>query len=303
MDLDPDRVRNRRLRRLAALEQAPYRVPITFSIVGVQKAATSTLFRLLAKHPKIAAGPEKEIRLFIMEELDWEHPSYDDYMRPAAWPRMTMAGDATPEYLIWPRALERMRDYKPDMRLIAIFRDPIERAFSQWSMERKRRADFPDVGDTIDRWAESRIPQNVPSDMAPHEFRRRALYTRGLYGEQLERGLSLFPREQWLLLDMAEIATAPHDVLDRATDHLGLPRFASYPERLHQGATPTSNVGAAPTLEHIQRLVDLYADDLERFAHLSGLDISTWSTVKVIEGRLSIADFRDKLVHKLGLPG
>lgn len=301
--LHPNAVQNRRLRRLAALEKAPHRVPVNFSIVGVQKAATSTVYMMLGAHRMIARGPEKEMRLFMMEHLDWERPDYSDYVRPARSPQQTMAGDATPEYLFWPHGLERMRGYNPDLPLIATFRDPVERAFSQWSMQRSRDPQFPDVPETIERWADPRLPWDIPAGLSPFELRRRSLYTRGLYGQQLERGLGLFPREQWLLLDLREIASDPEGVLDRVTDHLSLPRFERYPERLHRNQTPTSNDGAAPSVEHIQHLVDVYADDLSRFAELSGLDLSGWSTVQVLDGRMSVADFRDRLVAKLGLTG
>lgn len=298
--LHPYPVKMRRQRRLAALEDAPYRVSVNFSIVGVQKAATSTLHRMLAHHPNIAGGPEKEIRLFIMEDVDWARPDYSDYARPSYEAGCTMAGDATPEYLFWPRGLERMKRYNADMPLLATFRDPIERAFSQWSMERMRESLFPDVPETIEHWATPRIPDDVSDAFT---LRQRSLYTRGLYGQQLERGLGLFPREQWLLIDLREIATDLRSVLDRATDHLSLPRFAEYPKRLHENRTPTSNVGAAPSVADIQRLVDLYADDLALFRQLSGLDISHWPTAKVLDGRLAISDFRDRLVAKLGLEG
>jgi hypothetical protein len=301
--LHPNAVQNRRLRRLAALEKAPYQVPVNFSIVGVQKAATSTVYMMLAAHQDIARGPEKEMRLFMMEQRDWEHPDYSDYVRPARSEGQTKAGDATPEYLFWPHALERMQRYDASLPLIATFRDPIERAFSQWSMQRSRDTDFPDVPETIERWADPTIPADIPTGVSPYELRRRSLYTRGLYGQQLERGLGLFPREQWLLLDLREIATDPEAVLDRVTDHLSLPRFTKYPARLHRNQTPTSNTGRAPSVDDVQRLVDVYADDLSRFAELSGLDISGWSTVKVLDGKLSVADFRDKLVGKLGLEG
>ena len=82
--LSTDPVLNLRLRRLAALEQAPHRVRVNFAIVGVQKAGTSTLYRMLVQHPEVAGGPEKEMRLFMDESRDWDHPDYAEFARPAA---------------------------------------------------------------------------------------------------------------------------------------------------------------------------------------------------------------------------
>src|SRR3954451_24922202 len=141
----------RRTKRLTALE-GHEAVPIGFAIVGVQKAATSTLYRMLVRHPRVVAGPEKELRFFL-EDRDWSDPDYSSYCRPRRPATADLAGDATPAYLFWPRALERMRAYRADMRLLATFRDPVERAFSQWAMERARHADYPDLPEAMQLYA------------------------------------------------------------------------------------------------------------------------------------------------------
>jgi hypothetical protein len=298
-----DRVRNRRDKRLRALERVDRHLPITFSIVGVQKAATSTLYMMLVKHPWIASGPEKEMRIFMMETRDWDDPDYSDYVRPARRPRLRLAGDATPEYLFWPHALERMHRYNPDMRLMATFRDPIERAFSQWSMQRDRDPGFPDLRTAIEEWATPTVPTEIPAGLSPYELRRRSLFTRGLYGQQLRRGLEIYPREQWLPLDFRDIYTHHTETLDRVTDFLGVRRFGKHPELMHRNATPTNHVGEPPTVDDVKRLVDLYVDDLAEFQRLSGIDVSGWSTSRVIAGALSVEDFAEKLVRKVGLAG
>ena len=125
-----------RAARLAALATAPRSLPISFAIVGVQKAGTTTLYSMLSEHPQIAAGPQKELRFFI-EPRDWADPDYSTYRRPreaaaperwpATPPRRTSSS---------PARSSGCAHYDPDLRLLASFRDPLERAFSQWSMER-----------------------------------------------------------------------------------------------------------------------------------------------------------------------
>ena len=284
-----------------ALEAAPFRVPVTFSIVGVQKAATSSLFRMLTKHPAIAGGPEKEMRHFMMEDLDWNDPDLSDYARPAQRRTVTSAGDATPAYLFWPHALERMRRFRPNLSLIGSFRDPIERALSQWSMERSRDAAFPDIPDAIATFDLDRVPGEVPAEVSPIDLRRHSLFTRGLYGQQLRNGLAHFPREQWLFLDFADLRTDRLGVLDRVTDFLDLPRFTTHPEEIHQNRTPQTHHGRPATTVDIGRLVEVYARDLPQFAELSGIDVSGWATSRVISGALALDDFTTALNVKLGL--
>ncbi len=286
--------------RMAALAEADRSLPITFGLVGVQKAATTSLYSMLATHPEIAGGPEKEITYFIDESVDWSRPDYSDYRRPAKGAEL-VAGDATPAYLFWPHALERMQAYDGSMRLMAIFRDPIERAFSQWSMEKARRSGFPDLPDAIDRFAGMAFPTELPDDGRHRWFRRRTLFARGLYGAQLARGYSLFPREQWLLLEMKALMRDHVAALDAATDFLGVSRFARHPRLVHSNASPEVFTGPAPSVEQVERLVDYYADDLAGFVTMSGLDASGWPTHQVLSGSLPVADLHARLVGKLGL--
>src|SRR5215203_4509645 len=124
-------------------------LPVSFAIVGVQKAATSTLHTMLVRHRHIARGDAKELHFFDDERLDWSAPDYRRYAVRRTHPGQRIAGDATPSYIWWPGALGRMHRYNPDMRLIASFRDPIERAFSQWSMERHRQPSYPGFSESI----------------------------------------------------------------------------------------------------------------------------------------------------------
>lgn len=300
-DQDIPLVKTRRARRQAALREAERRLPIGFSIVGVQKAATSTLYGMLVAHPSVAGGQEKELRFFMRERLNWTTPKYAHYARAAEDPQVTLAGDATPAYFFWPSALQRMQRYNPEMRLIVTLRDPIERAFSQWSMERTWNAAFPELPDAIDRFAAPTIPDSIPDDVTPGRLRKESLFTRGLYGQQLRRGLLSFPREQWLVLDFRDVFSRQAETLDRVTDFLGLDRFESYPPVLHKNQTPSDHTGAAPTVEQIARLVELYAPDLRALQELSGLDVSGWTTSRVAAGELSVEEFTTALHRKLGL--
>lgn len=288
----------RRAARLSALEGRES-VPIRFAIVGVQKAATSTLYRMLVRHPRVVGGPEKELRFFL-EDRDWDDPDYSSYCRPKLSPETDLAGDATPAYLFWPGALERMRAYREDMRLMATFRDPVERAFSQWAMERSRHRVYPDLSEAIERYGADQLPEQLP-EHRPGRSLQRSLFARGRYGAQVERALRFFPRDQWLFLEFRELLSQHEQALDRATDHLGLSRFERYPELIQQNATPTDNVGPAPSLAAFEGLVQGYADDLALFERLTDIDTSGWPTRQVVAGDLAVEAFHAKLCGKLGL--
>jgi len=292
-------VATRRERRLALLETEES-VPIRFAVVGVQKAATSSLYRMLIRHPRIVGGPQKELRFFL-EDHDWDDPDYSSYRRPRMGPQADLAGDATPAYLFWPRALERMHAYRSDMLLMATFRDPVERACSQWAMERSRRPDYPDLPEAIARFGADPLPERL-SESDPGPGLQESLFVRGRYGAQVERGLAVFPRSQWLFLEFRQLLSDHERALDRATDHLGIARFKRYPELVQKSATSTSNTGPAPTVGALEQIVAGYADDLDLFERLTDIDTSSWSTRRVLSGDLAIEAFHAKICQKLGLP-
>jgi hypothetical protein len=289
----------RREKRLALLEVADRSVPISFAIVGVQKAGTSSLYQMLIEHPDVVGGPQKELRFFVEQHHDWSDPDYSTYRRPVDTDGGSVAGDATPAYLFYPGAIERMHRYDAAMPLMACFRDPLERAFSQWSMERRRR-DYPDLPDAIDRFGGDDLPERS-GGVAPARLLQNSLFSRGLYGAQLERAFATYPRDRWLLLEFRSLISEPRAVLDRATDLLGLPPYDAYPELPRRMATPTDNPGPRPSVDQVERLVHRYADDLALFERLSGLDVGDWPTRQALEGHLDLTELRDRLCDKLGL--
>ncbi len=286
----------RRARRMAALEAAEFSVPISFAIVGVQKSATSSFYRTLSEHPDIVGGPEPEMRFFI-EPHDWAAPDYASYRRPVVQGGH-IAGDATPAYLFWPGAMQRMRDYDPGMPVMAIFRDPIERAFSQWAMERSRHAGYPDFPEAIEQYVDDPLPPESNEPPAPRQL-QRSLFSRSLYGEQLERALPLFPAEQWRFFEFGALVADPQGQMDRATDLLGLPRFEDHPPLPHRHPTAVVR-GEAPSMAAFERVIRRYADDLPLFERLSQVDTSNWPTRRVLDGTLEVEAFHAKICAKLG---
>lgn len=279
-------------------------LPHTFAIVGVQKAATSTLYSMLTQHRRISGAGSKEKHFFDDERMDWSAPNYDWYRARAKKRVQTDAGDATPVYLYWPRAMERMHTYNPRMLLLATFRDPIERAFSHWSLERGRNPKLPDFDAVVERFRPDQIPGELPADgRGRRRFKRQSIVGRGLYGQQLRRGYGIYPREQWLPLEFRSVFADHERTLDRASDFLGLPRFNRYPAVPRKNATASNQVGHPPTGDGIAGLAEFYAEDLAEFTELSGLDISSWSTARILAGDLDPAELAEKLGRRAGLIG
>lgn len=246
---------------------------VEFLVAGVQKGGTTALFSYLEEHPGLNLAPVKEVHFFDDEEtVDWRAPDYqrfhDQFRRQDDAP----SGEATPIYIYWPNSLERIRAYNPAMKFILLFRDPIERAWSQWRMEYRRRAETEPFAWCI-REGRERVRLNADPKGAHRVY---SYVERGFYGAQLERFLQLFPRGQALMLRSEDLRCEPRTALGHVCRFLGVAEPATTVERrdVHVGAeAPDAMRMTAADREHLR---DLFADDLRRFQRLSGLDTSAW---------------------------
>lgn len=273
-------------------------VPINVAIVGAQKAGTSSLFDLLRRHPEVCPGPRKEWHLFDDEKRAWDTPDYSDYRAPARSERQRIAIDGTPSYLFWPNAMERMHAYRTDMRLIASLRDPIDRAFSHWAMYFGKLQSFPSFSELAQGPTREALLDRIPEGWNHLRMRRWSMIPRGLYGLQVQRGLKLFPRHQWLFVDFHQFVVDHRTVLDRTADFLDLLDFDREPKLRVIQSTRSDLSAPPPTADDVTRLAHLYADDLDLLTRLTGLDVNQWPTRQILDGRLAASDFAERLARK-----
>ncbi|MFL5295269.1 MAG: sulfotransferase family protein [Phenylobacterium sp.] len=238
---------------------------IAFLIAGVQKAGTTALFDYLGEEPGVSLSTVKEVHFFDDETRDWLRPDYEAYH--AHFPPFDgrPRGEATPIYLYWPNSLERILAYHPDVRLIVLLRDPVERAWSHWRMEFARGAEQRPFA-----WCIRQGRQRL-FEAEPWGFHREFSYVeRGFYGEQLERLFALFPRKQVLVLRAEDLQAEPGAALAAVRGFLGLPAGASPARRaVHVGRD--MEYGAELTAEDADFLGDVYARDQAKLEALTGL--------------------------------
>lgn len=189
---------------------------VGFLVAGVQKGGTTALFDYLRPHPDLAMAPVKEVHFFDDESVDWSAPDHAAYH--AAFPPADgrLRGEATPIYIYWPNAMERIAAYNPRMRLILLFRDPVERAWSHWKMETARGAETEPFSWCI-RQGRARVAGAVDGSGA---HRVHSYVERGFYAAQVRRLLSVFPREQVLFLTSDSLRRDPERILGNACDFL-----------------------------------------------------------------------------------
>jgi hypothetical protein len=239
---------------------------LDFIVCGVQKAGTSTLHALLGTHPGIALPDKKELHFFDSAMVDWRAPDYRPYHAHfgAADPAR-LWGESTPVYLFRPEVLPRIRAYRADIKLIVVFRDPVDRAYSHWCMNIASGLETLPFAEAVREDGRARAGSGNASD-----FNRFSYVERGFYGAQLQRLLSLFPRSNVLALDFERIRSGQAALFADVCDFLGLPRPAEAPPQMHRLRRPALQYPPAPTPADRRYLEEIFAADAQTFATLSG---------------------------------
>jgi hypothetical protein len=196
---------------------------VRFLVIGGQKCATTTLFRHLASHPQIYMPPHKELNFFAKPER---------FARGLAWyldthfadaPDGAICGEASPLYLALGSAAQRIHASVPDARLVALLRNPIDRAYSHYRMAVRRGLETRDFASAIRDQQARGTPRGDPEDF------ERDYLAFGAYGHSLAAYLTRFARSQIHVEFTEELARDPAGVMRRITAFLGADPGFAYP--------------------------------------------------------------------------
>src|SRR2546425_2110424 len=162
------------------------------------KAGTTSLRAYLDAHPQVFSPPETHFFTRNYERgLDWYREQF------AGAGEAVLIGDKPPDYMHTKTAMERMAAALPEAKLMAILRDPIDRAYSHyWHMRRVGREGRP-----FEEAIEAELERNgVIFNYVDH----------GRYLVQLERVCSLYPRSNLLVLLFDDLAARPVETFAEA---------------------------------------------------------------------------------------
>ena len=199
-----------------------------FFVIGAPKSGTTALHVALARHPQLFMSRVKEPKHFLTDgppptgggpgdaktfrEYVWRRKDYEALFDHA--PEGTLRGESTPFYLHDHEAQKRILDAVPSARMIALLRDPIDRAHSNWT--HLWSAGLEPEGDFLQACALE--DRRAARGWAPF-WRYLEL---GRYGEQLQRLYEVVPREQVLVLRYRDLRERPVEALDVIFGFLGV---------------------------------------------------------------------------------
>ncbi len=203
------------------------RIKPSFLIIGAQKAGTSSLFRYLSQHPHIRLPASKELHFFDMQyqrSINW----YEGLFPKRKFLSRQITGEASPYYLFHPLAPKRVNEHYPDIRLIVLLRNPVDRAYSHFNMERNRgnepevsfmRAVELEASRIFDE--EQQIRQGIIQSGC--KFQNWSYMRRGLYGQQVADWQKFFRSKQFIFIKSEDFYTDTVHELERIHEFLRIP--------------------------------------------------------------------------------
>ena len=192
-------------------------------VIGAQRAGTSSIYRYLGTHPDVFASLRKEVEYFStrmsMGER-WYRAHFPLITRPK------VAFEATPDYLLHPKAAERAAERIPDLKAVALLRSPITRAFSQYGLQRRLnkeplsfiealQAEPQRIAGDLDRLVADRDHPGI-------EVRVHGYMERGRYAPQLQRWVDAVGWDGIHVIRTEDLWADPAGTYTGLLDFLGL---------------------------------------------------------------------------------
>jgi hypothetical protein len=189
-----------------------------FLIIGFEKAGTTSVYHYLKQHPQVFVSPTKETNFFVHEG---QNPEILPYLRKelpvvrslAAYRALfdevsehKAVGEASPLYLADPHAAEQIRHYLPGAKLIALLRDPAERAYSSYWMRVRDGRETRSFEQAVEEELAGRLDDSL-------ELESRHYVDWGLYARHLKVYLSSFDRSQLAIYLFDDLQADPSGLM------------------------------------------------------------------------------------------
>ena len=187
------------------------------------------MYSYLEQHPDIIGSLNKEIHFFD----GGTNPKVDNFKKGINWykshfPLIRNVGnkkvfEASPLYIFNPLVAERMVQYIPKVKIIALLRNPTDRAISHYFHNNKReRRETLGIMDAF-KAEEKRLDEVLLNkDYKSNIFRNFSYKRRGHYKEQLERYLNYFSKDQMLVLNSESFFSNPHNAITKVFNFVGV---------------------------------------------------------------------------------
>ncbi len=205
------------------LPLAKFRASPDFIIIGVQKGGTSSLIQLLKQHKHIRTSFFKEVHYYDLnydKGSNW-YKAFFPFKKNGSY----IYGEASPYYIFHPGVPERVYKDNPATKLILLLRDPIDRCYSQFQMERRKGKEKLETFEDAIAAEETRTKISIDTNNNDNFTADHQTYTylaRGRYKEQIDRWLKYFSKDQLLIIQSEKFFADPVGVTTTVHSFLGV---------------------------------------------------------------------------------
>jgi len=249
-----------------------------FVIIGAPKSGTTHMYGSLGAHPHVIPALRKEIDYFSDMRVRrfgtlWYRSYFPSvphmyYLSKKYGARM-VCGEASTSYLFHPLAPKYMREALPDVKLLVMLRNPVDRAYSDYNMWLRYGMEGLRFEDAV-RLEQERVSEDREKVMSDPGHRWFGFYRfsylgKGVYADQLENWFRYYDRSRFLITTTEMMKTDPQKSLNDAFGFLGLAPFqADVSKKLNVGSYKKMNSKTR------DELLDYFRPHNERLYRLLG---------------------------------
>jgi len=205
------------------------RVLPNFIIIGEQKCGTTTLYDHLIQHPQILSALRKEIHFFD------NHYNVGLNMYKAFFPTnkeiqkngLNITGEASPNYFHHPLVPQRIKENLPNIKLIVLLRNPVERAYSHFIMMKNAGFETLSFEQAIE-YEKQNIKEEKISWKNQHRVFNETHHPylmRSIYVNNLKRWFEIFPRNQILIIKSEDFKSNKAEILKKTFEFLNISSY------------------------------------------------------------------------------
>jgi len=166
-----------------------------FIIVGAQKAGTTSLYEYLCNHPNVLSNRQKESDFFNLK-YKWKERWYKFYFPMEHKLKDKITGESSPNYLLNPNVARRIKNAVPNVKIIILLRNPVDRAISHYKYERYIGEENRSFDKAL-RCEEKRISGGPGTKKYIHYSYKK----RGEYYNQVKRYKDVFNEERLMIIE------------------------------------------------------------------------------------------------------
>ncbi|MGB3532297.1 MAG: tetratricopeptide repeat protein [Microcoleaceae cyanobacterium] len=193
-----------------------------FLIIGSSKCGTTSLYHNIIEHPQILPALKKEINFWhddLKQGLNW----YRAHFLPYPQTQHYLTGEASPHYLDLQETAQRVFQFCPQMKLIILLRNPVQRAISHYHHWLRLGLEHRNIKEVIQTELDT-INYVLQFPIQYQRWYQSINYiARGAYIGFIQQWMAIFPPEQFLILSCENLAAHPEATMKQVFTFLGLP--------------------------------------------------------------------------------